>query len=87
MGDGTTGAGTRHRLTLRNGALTHREAAASPRTPAGLTVTLAKVQLLGLLVGQSVEELDIETKGDPALLARLLGYRTKPDQLFPIVTP
>ncbi|MFF2774393.1 alkyl/aryl-sulfatase [Streptomyces sp. NPDC058052] len=85
--DGPAAAGTRHRLTLRHGALTHRESAAPPRTPAGLTLTLAKAQLLGLLAGRTTEELGIGTEGDPALLARLLSYRTVPDPAFPIVTP
>ncbi|WP_432753098.1 alkyl/aryl-sulfatase [Streptomyces sp. JL2001] len=81
-----TDEGTRRRLTLHNGALTHREVAA-PRTPAGLTLTLSKTQLLGLLAGEGTESLGIGTEGDPALLTRLLSYVTKPDPLFPIVTP
>ncbi|GGY65407.1 beta-lactamase-like protein [Streptomyces omiyaensis] len=85
--DGPTGAGARHRLTLHNGALTHREAVAPPRTPAGLTLTLAKAQLLGLLAGRTADELGVAAEGDPALLARLLAYRVKPDPGFPIVTP
>ncbi|MFE5911173.1 alkyl/aryl-sulfatase [Streptomyces wedmorensis] len=85
--DAPTGAGERRRLTLRNGALTHRVAAA-PRTPAGLTLTLGgKAQLLGLLAGKSPQELGIGVEGDPALLVRLLSYVTKPDPFFPIVTP
>ncbi|MEU2543858.1 alkyl sulfatase dimerization domain-containing protein [Streptomyces roseolus] len=82
-----TGAGTRHRLTLHNGALTHREATAPPRTPAGLTLTLGKAQLLGLLAGQGVGDLGITTEGDPALITRLLAYRSQPDRNFPVVTP
>ncbi|MFF8413051.1 alkyl/aryl-sulfatase [Streptomyces omiyaensis] len=85
--DGPTGAGARHRLTLHNGALTHRETVAPPRTPAGLTLTLAKAQLLGLLAGRTADELGVAAEGDPALLARLLAYRVKPDPGFPIVTP
>ncbi|WP_411077624.1 alkyl/aryl-sulfatase [Streptomyces sp. cmx-10-25] len=85
--DGPTAAGTRHRLTLHNGALTHREATAPPRTPAGLTLTLGKAQLLGLLAGKGVDELGIAAEGDPALVTRLLAYRAKPDPQFPIVTP
>ncbi|MFG2867820.1 alkyl/aryl-sulfatase [Streptomyces sp. NPDC048338] len=81
-----TDEGTRRRLTLHNGALTHREAA-TPRTPAGLTLTLSKTQLLGLLAGEGTESLGIGTEGDPALLTRLFSYVTKPDPLFPIVTP
>ncbi|MFJ5938368.1 alkyl/aryl-sulfatase [Streptomyces sp. NPDC093071] len=78
--------GGRRRLTLHNGALTHR-AVTDPRTPAGLTLTLSKQQLLGLLAGEGPGELGVGVEGDPALLARLLSYVTKPDPLFPIVTP
>lgn len=84
--DGPTDAGERRRLTLHNGALTHR-VVAEPRTPAGLTLTLGKAQLLGLLAGKSLQELGIGTEGDPALLARLFSYVTKPDAQFPVVTP
>ncbi|MET9933786.1 MULTISPECIES: alkyl sulfatase C-terminal domain-containing protein [unclassified Streptomyces] len=62
-------------------------AVAEPRTPAGLILTLSKRQLLGLLAGQGPGELGVGVKGDPALSARLLSYVTKPDPLFPIVTP
>ncbi|MDV9192852.1 alkyl sulfatase dimerization domain-containing protein [Streptomyces sp. SR27] len=77
----------RHRLTLHNGALTHRAVTGEPRTPAGLTLTLAKAQLLGLLAGQGLQELGIGVEGDPALLARLFSYVTKADPDFPVVTP
>ncbi|WP_433398945.1 alkyl/aryl-sulfatase [Streptomyces sp. CA-146814] len=85
--EGPGRAGTRHRLTLHNGALTHREATAPPRTPAGLTLTLTKAQLLGLLAGRSTDELGITAEGDPGLFVRLLSYRTQPDPGFPVVTP
>ncbi|MGW5001439.1 alkyl/aryl-sulfatase [Streptomyces hydrogenans] len=76
---------TRHRLTLHNGALTHRTQGGTPRTPAGLTLTLTRPQLLGVLAGQGLD--GITTDGDPALLARLLSYVTDADPGFPIVTP
>ncbi|WP_306324672.1 alkyl/aryl-sulfatase [Streptomyces venezuelae] len=76
---------TRHRLTLHNGALTHRPLPGAPRTPAGLTLTLVKPQLLGVLAGKGLD--GITAEGDPALLARLLSYVTQPDPGFPIVTP
>ncbi|MFF0434799.1 alkyl/aryl-sulfatase [Streptomyces sp. NPDC004327] len=75
------------RLTLRNGVLTHRALAAPPHSPAGLTLTLGKPQLLGLLAGGDPHGLGIVVEGDPALLTRLLSYVTKPDPQFPIVTP
>ncbi|WP_435969263.1 alkyl/aryl-sulfatase [Streptomyces sp. Qhu_M48] len=77
----------RRRLTLHNGALTHRAVEGEPRTPAGLTLSLGKAQLLGLLAGEELRELGIGVEGDPALLARLFSYVTTPDPRFPIVTP
>ncbi|MFE9045862.1 alkyl/aryl-sulfatase [Streptomyces sp. NPDC007818] len=76
---------TRHRLTLHNGALTHRTLTGEPRTPAGLTLTLTKPQLLGVLAGKGLD--GVITEGDPALLTRLFSYVTQPDPGFPIVTP
>ncbi|MFD8105329.1 alkyl sulfatase C-terminal domain-containing protein [Streptomyces microflavus] len=55
--------------------------------PSGLTLTLIKAQLLGLLADKGIDALGVGTEGDPALLARLLSYRTKPDPGFPVVTP
>ncbi|TXS16006.1 MBL fold metallo-hydrolase [Streptomyces sp. adm13(2018)] len=75
----------RHRLTLHNGALTHRTLGRAPRSPAGLTLTLTKPQLLGVLAGKGLD--GITTGGDPALLDRLFSYVTQPDPGFPIVTP
>ncbi|WP_328946028.1 MBL fold metallo-hydrolase [Streptomyces sp. NBC_00250] len=75
----------RHRLTLHNGALTHRTVAGEPRTPAGLTLTLTKARLLGVLAGKGLDGVVVD--GDPELLARLFSYVTKPDPTFPIVTP
>ncbi|MFE6893909.1 alkyl/aryl-sulfatase [Streptomyces sp. NPDC057694] len=74
----------RHRLTLHNGALTHRTVT-TPRTEAALTLTLTKPQLLGVLAGKGLD--GITTTGDPSLLTRLFSYVTKPDTGFPIVTP
>ncbi|USQ82821.1 MBL fold metallo-hydrolase [Streptomyces phaeoluteigriseus] len=77
----------RHRLTLHNGALTHRGTPADeqPKTPAGLTLTLTKAQLLGVLAGKDPD--GTTTNGDPALLARLFSYVTEPDKSFAVVTP
>ncbi|MFJ8661214.1 alkyl sulfatase C-terminal domain-containing protein [Streptomyces sp. NPDC093795] len=68
----------RHRLTLHNGALTHRTLRREPRTPAGLTLTLTKPQLLGVLAGKGLD--GVTTDGDPALLTRLFSYVTQPDR-------
>jgi alkyl sulfatase BDS1-like metallo-beta-lactamase superfamily hydrolase len=79
--------GCRHRLNLHNGALTHRpvDADSPPRAPAGLTLTVSRPQLIGLLAGQGVEE--VEHDGDLGLLERLFALTTVPDKRFPIVTP
>lgn len=79
-----TDEGSHHRLTLHNGALTHRTVT-DPRTPAGLTLTLTKPQLLAVLAGRAPDT--ISTAGSPALLSRLFSYVTKADAAFPIVTP
>ncbi|MFB6520194.1 alkyl/aryl-sulfatase [Streptomyces sp. NPDC056401] len=79
-----TDEGSHHRLTLHNGALTHRPVTA-PRTPAGLTLTLTKPQLLAVLAGRAPDT--ISTAGSPVLLSRLFSYVTKADAAFPIVTP
>ncbi|MCD2462087.1 MBL fold metallo-hydrolase [Streptomyces sp. MBT42] len=77
----------RHRLTLHNGALTHRSAPAGeqPKTRPALTVHLTRPQLLGTLAGEGLG--GASTTGDPGLLTRLLSYVTQPDTAFPIVTP
>ncbi|MEV6108256.1 alkyl sulfatase dimerization domain-containing protein [Streptomyces sp. NPDC051940] len=77
----------RHRLTLHNGALTHRATPAGipPRTPAGLTLTLTRAQLVGALAGRDPD--GVVADGDPALLGQLLSYVTEPDPFFPVVTP
>ncbi|MEU5955835.1 alkyl sulfatase dimerization domain-containing protein [Streptomyces sp. NPDC047525] len=74
---------SRHRLNLHNGALTHRESQAV--SGAGLTLTLTKPQLLGVLAGKGLDGIAVE--GDPELLKRLFAVVTKPDPSFAIVTP
>jgi alkyl sulfatase BDS1-like metallo-beta-lactamase superfamily hydrolase len=82
-----TDEGSRHRLTLHNGALTHRAVPldTAPRTAAQCTLTLTKPQLLGVLAGKGLD--GIQHDGDPAVLARLFSYVTEPDKSFAIVTP
>ncbi|AUY53199.1 alkyl sulfatase dimerization domain-containing protein [Streptomyces sp. CB01881] len=77
----------RYRLTLHNGALTHRShpAGEAPKSAAGLTLTLDKPRLLGLLAGQGLDGIGHE--GDPGLLTRLFAVVTKADPAFPVVTP
>lgn len=77
----------RHRLTLHNGALTHRSAPQDepPHTDAGLTLTLTKPQLLGILAGKGLT--GVKTDGDPSLLSRVFAVVTESDKSFPVVTP
>ncbi|MFF1919917.1 alkyl/aryl-sulfatase [Streptomyces sp. NPDC058221] len=77
----------RHRLTLRNGALTRRSTTdASPaRTPADLTLTLTKPQLLGVFAGRGLD--GIGTEGDPTALTTLFSLLAEADTSFPVVTP
>ncbi|MEY9872054.1 alkyl sulfatase BDS1-like metallo-beta-lactamase superfamily hydrolase [Streptacidiphilus sp. MAP12-33] len=77
----------RYRLILSNGVLIQRQTplADAPKEAAGLTLTLTKPQLLGVLAGQGLD--GIQAEGDPALLARLFSYLTKPDRAFRIVEP
>ncbi len=85
--DGSAAAPVRHRLTLHNGALTHRTAGpgAGSWAPAGLTLTLSKPQLLSVLAGEGLA--GIEQSGDASLLGQLIAVLTEPDRSFPIVTP
>ncbi|MFE0461040.1 alkyl/aryl-sulfatase [Kitasatospora sp. NPDC058965] len=76
------------RLTLSNGALTHRSAPLGKplgQGAADLALTLTKAGLLGLLGGAGLA--GIETAGDPQVLATLLSFLDTPDPHFPIVTP
>ncbi|MFJ8360501.1 alkyl/aryl-sulfatase [Streptomyces sp. NPDC093984] len=77
----------RHRINLEHGALTHRSMPLhrTPRPHAGLTLTLTRPELLGLLAGHGLA--GIETEGDRGLLKRLFSYVARPDRGFPIVTP
>ncbi|WP_055492204.1 alkyl/aryl-sulfatase [Streptomyces sp. TP-A0356] len=77
----------RHRINLEHGALTHRSLPLhrTPRPHAGLTLTLTRPELLGLLAGKGLA--GIETEGDRGLLKRLFSYVTAPDRAFAIVTP
>ncbi|MER6354961.1 alkyl sulfatase dimerization domain-containing protein [Streptomyces sp. NPDC001634] len=77
----------RHRINLEHGALTHRSLPLhrTPKPHAGLTLTLTRPELLGLLAGKGLA--GIETDGDRGLLKRLFSYVTQPDRGFAIVTP
>ncbi len=76
------------RLTLSNGALTHRSAPAgrhTPHLPADLTLTLTKPQLLDVLDGSGLD--GIAADGDVKVLDRLLSLLDAPEPCFPVVTP
>ncbi|MFE3644232.1 alkyl/aryl-sulfatase [Streptomyces sp. NPDC059169] len=74
------------RLTLSNGALTHRSAPPDQPPPgaAHAILTLTKPQLLALADGA---QQGITSQGDPGVLPRLLGLLDAPDHHFAIVTP
>jgi alkyl sulfatase BDS1-like metallo-beta-lactamase superfamily hydrolase len=76
------------RLTLSNGVLTHNSAPQEKARDksAGLTCTLTRQQLLEVLTGKR-ELREIEQKGDPNLLAKLLSLLVTPNPIFPIITP
>jgi alkyl sulfatase BDS1-like metallo-beta-lactamase superfamily hydrolase len=71
------------RLQLSNGVLVQSHA--SDGTPAQLTLTLTKPQLLGMLATQSLD--GIEAAGNKKALATLLGIIDSTDKQFAIVTP
>ncbi len=79
-----TDTGDTFRLTLSNGALIQTP---NPKTTIDpdLELTLTKHQLLGLLAGQGLD--DIDHQGDAGVLGRLLALLDTPDRGFPIVTP
>ncbi|MFC1416650.1 alkyl/aryl-sulfatase [Streptacidiphilus cavernicola] len=77
----------RWRLTLSNGALTHRSAPADqpPATAADASLTLTKPQLLGILAGGGLDGVTVE--GDRAVPGRLLGFLDTAVPDFAVVTP
>jgi alkyl sulfatase BDS1-like metallo-beta-lactamase superfamily hydrolase len=77
---------TNYRLTLRNGVLVYRNAAADAST-ATATVTLAnKVRLLAFAAGDATSP-GLEVAGDANALPSLMGVLDRPDPGFDIVTP
>jgi alkyl sulfatase BDS1-like metallo-beta-lactamase superfamily hydrolase len=77
---------TNYRLTLRNGVLIHRKAAAEPTT-ANVTIKLdSKFRLLAVAMGDFTSP-GLEITGDQAALQAFLGALDQPDPNFNIVTP
>jgi alkyl sulfatase BDS1-like metallo-beta-lactamase superfamily hydrolase len=74
---------TEIRLSLANGVLT--QTSGHDGTPADLTVTLTKPQLLAMVASQSLD--GIQTDGDPRVLSTLMGLLDDVDRDFDIVTP
>ncbi|MGD0882825.1 MAG: alkyl sulfatase dimerization domain-containing protein [Acidimicrobiales bacterium] len=79
-----TDLGVTHRATLGNGVLTHR-VVGEGAVPADLTLTLEKAQMLGVIMGGSLD--GVGQVGDVGVVARLVAVTAAPDPSFPIVTP
>ena len=82
--------GTRYRLHLANGVLTHRQMAES--SGADLTITLAHHGSLvpvvaGALGPDAMAEAGITLEGDPTVIERIAGVLQAGDPDFAIVTP
>ncbi|WP_327090246.1 MBL fold metallo-hydrolase [Nonomuraea sp. NBC_01738] len=77
-----TDLGRTIRLSLANGVLVQTR---GDGTPADLTLTLTKPQLLGLVATRSLD--GIRTEGDTGVLTTLLGLLAEPERDFDIVTP
>ncbi|WP_084964359.1 alkyl/aryl-sulfatase [Thermoactinospora rubra] len=78
-----TDLGKEIRLSLANGVLTQTRN--HDGTPADLTVTLTKPQLLGVLATQSLD--GVRTDGDPGALDTLMDLLDEGDRNFDIVIP
>jgi alkyl sulfatase BDS1-like metallo-beta-lactamase superfamily hydrolase len=75
--------GERYRMSLSNGVLVHYQ---NPGPgDADLSFTLTKPQLLGMLAGGGLE--DVEHRGNLGVLQRLLSVLDTPPATFAIVTP
>jgi alkyl sulfatase BDS1-like metallo-beta-lactamase superfamily hydrolase len=73
-----------YRTELSNGALIHADAGYGSGEP-GLTITLAKPQLIGVIATGKLDHVPHE--GDASLIPTLLGLLDSVDHQFPIVTP
>jgi alkyl sulfatase BDS1-like metallo-beta-lactamase superfamily hydrolase len=73
-----------YRTELSNGALIHADAGYGTGEP-GLTITLAKPQLIAVIATGKLDE--VQHEGDPSLIPALLGLLDGVDHQFPIVTP
>ncbi len=73
-----------YRTELSNGALIHADAGYGSGQP-GLTITLAKPQLIGVIATGKLDA--VQHEGDASLIPTLLGLLDSVDHQFPIVTP
>ena len=73
-----------YRTELSNGALIHADAGYGTGEP-GLTITLAKPQLIAVIATGKLD--GVQHEGDPSLIPALLGLLDGVDHQFPIVTP
>jgi alkyl sulfatase BDS1-like metallo-beta-lactamase superfamily hydrolase len=73
-----------YRTELSNGALIHADAGYGSGEP-GLTITLAKPQLIGVIATGKLDA--VQHEGDASLIPTLLGLLDSVDHQFPIVTP
>jgi len=78
-----TDEGQRYRMELSNGVLIHFPTSAE--RPADLSVSLTRLQLVGLLLAGSMD--GVELSGDAGVLGTLIGLLEDPDPDFAIVTP
>ncbi|HEY5840645.1 MAG TPA: alkyl sulfatase dimerization domain-containing protein, partial [Mycobacterium sp.] len=79
-----TDLGRTYRTELSNGALIHSDAGYGMGDP-GLTITLVKPQLIGVIATGKLD--GFNTEGDSGLLGTLLGLLDSVDHQFAIVTP
>ncbi len=81
-----TDVGVNYRLTLRNGVLVYRKAAADPVTATVTAKVDGRFRLLGLAMGDFASP-GLDISGDRDALRAFLGVFDQPDLNFNIVTP
>ncbi|MGY1710295.1 alkyl/aryl-sulfatase [Geodermatophilus sp. SYSU D00758] len=84
-----TDAGTRYRVTLRNGVLTYTTAPQATAADAALHMPAAALPALatGAADPAALATAGVRVDGDPAALGRLLAALDAPDPDFAVVTP
>ncbi|OFJ53968.1 alkyl/aryl-sulfatase [Mycolicibacterium grossiae] len=78
--------GDNYRLTLRNGVLIYRKAAADPGTAHATLRLVNKLRLLALAAGDQTSP-GADVDGDATAFASLVAVLDRPDPAFDIVTP